>query len=992
MIEGDFPPDLFFNPSAADRGIRALHEIFIRSGSRFTLADFTSALLRALKSSTDPDLALTGFLRFVGTALGGAALFNDILQYPAYGDLLFTLFGSSQYFTDVLVREPALFRWLTSSAALTTPVSEAYLRGEIDRILEMFRRPDKQLDALKRLHRRELLRIGAQDMLGSADLPSATAQLSVLAGAVVDAALSISVDQIAGSGLEKRREPFCVIGLGKFGGNELNYSSDIDIIFVYADPGESGEADGPGAHAYFNALSERLVRNLSQPSSEGHLYRVDTRLRPNSGAGPLALSAGTYLAHYESRGELWERQMLIKARPVAGDTEFGIEFLRNLGPFVFPRSMSEQPAASVARIKARIEAEVADEPNIKLMAGGIRDIEFVAQTLQLISGGSIAAIRQSNTLNALAALEAHRLLTQSERETLRNAYTLYRTIEHRLQMMLNTQTHTLPREGRALDVLARRVGLSGSAELRRTLDANLGAVRKIFDQVLGGREKAETPGAGLQAAITGGLDERSVARAAGAVGFADIRRAAQNIRLLSRGGAPAGMPGADARAREALGSIAPLLFEGIGSTVDPDLTLASVVLLATAQPLPHLFYGQLADPAFRKLVLTICAAGPRFARELGRQPLLWDLISSEREGLAFPADLSTAGTGDIAGFKSRYEMMAGVRHLLGFTDFDTLTEEISAVAAHVVSASYAEQRRGGKKPLPPLAVFALGKFGTGELGFDADIDLLFVAGDAGDTARPLQERMAARILAGVTASASGERLYEADVRLRPEGKSAPLVVEAASYAKYLATRASLWERQSLTRLRFVEGDATVGGYVAALVSSWVYDTPLPEGWGAKIVAMRRAMESRIRTRTPGRIDLKLGPGGMADIEFVVQMIQLKFGASNPEIRWGKVCATLKKAPLPPGIPGDPAFLASAYAMYRRLEFLIRTGLEERGWVIPAGEKLQRLARLYDGSSGAALTSRLAATMKRVRKEFLDVAAFLEHAAPGEGPGAGGHPR
>jgi glutamate-ammonia-ligase adenylyltransferase len=280
-------------------------------------------------------------------------------------------------------------------------------------------------------------------------------------------------------------------------------------------------------------------------------------------------------------------------------------------------------------------------------------------------------------------------------------------------------------------------------------------------------------------------------------------------------------------------------------------------------------------------------------------------------------------------------------------------------------------------------VFALGKFGTEELGFDADLDLLFVAGDSGDSARPAQEQSAARILGGITASASGERLYEADVRLRPEGKSAPLVVEAASYAKYLATRASLWERQSLTRLRFVAGDRVVGGYVSALVSSWVYETPLPPGWGESIVAMRRAMETRGKTRREIFIDLKHGPGGMADVEFIVQMLQLKFGGTRPEIRGGKVGAILRQAWLPPGMPGESAFLASAYAMYRRLELLIRIGLEERRNVLPQGEKLQRLARLYDGSSGPALQSRVGATMKRVRQEFLEIAAFLGRATPVE---------
>ena len=979
MIERDFPRDFFSNPTGADRGIQALHETFIRSGSRFALPDFSAALLRGLKSSSDPDLALTGFLRFVGTSFGGATLFNDLLQYPAYGDLLFSLFGYSQYFADVLVREPALFRWLTATDVLTTPVTADSLRPELERVLDTFRRPEKRLDALKRLHRRELLRIGAQDILGVADLPSAAGQLSVLAGGVVDAALRIAVDQTGEGGGARPRESFCVIGLGKFGGNELNYSSDIDIIFVYGDRPEGEEPGDDAAHAYFNRLAERLVRNLSQPSSEGVLYRVDTRLRPNAGAGALAISVESCIAHYESRGELWERQMLIKARPVAGDTGFGSGFLRKLEPFVYPRTLSEQPAASVARIKSRIEAEVAGEPNIKLMAGGIRDIEFVAQTLQLINGGSNPAIREPNTLRALAALEEHGLLTKEEHAALRGAYTLYRTIEHRLQMMLNTQTHTLPRPGRAFEVLARRTGFSGAAALRRALDENLGAVRKIFEQVLGG--EGETRGVGIQALLGGALDESSAARPLSDMGFRDTRSAARHIRLLARGGAPAGMPGLDARAKEALSLVAPLLFDGITATPDPDVTLASFILLATAQPVPHLFYRQIGDPGYRKLILAICAVSPRFARELGRQPLLLELISSEQESLASPRDMPPPAMRDVAGFKSRQELMAGVRHILGYTDFDALTGEISAVASSVVTASHAALRRKGKKSSPPLAVFALGKFGTEELGFDADLDLLFVAGDPGDSARPDQEQMAERILAGVTASSSGGSLYDADVRLRPEGKSAPLVVEAASYAKYLATRASLWERQSLTRLRFVAGDRVVGAYVAALVSSWVYESPLPPGWGEGIVAMRRAMETRSKTRMENFIDLKHGPGGMADVEFIVQMFQLKFGGTRPEIRRGKVGALLRQGSFPPGMPGEAAFLASAYAMYRRLELLIRIGLEERGWVLPQGEKLQHLARLYDGSSGTALQSRLGATMKRVRQEFLAIAAFLEHASP-----------
>ena len=889
--------------------------------------------------------------------------------------------GHSQYFADVLVREPPLFRWLTSSGALASPLSSGSLRPEIDRIFATFEAGEKRLDALKRLHRRELLRIGAQDILGTADLPSATEQLSVLAAEVLDAALRIAVDQTGDPEEGRPHEAFCVIGLGKFGGNELNYSSDIDIMFVYDDGPGGVEIEDPAVHAYFNRLTGRLIRNLSQHSAEGRLYRVDARLRPNAGAGPLALSVEAFLAHYESRGELWERQMLIKARPVAGDRPFGAEFLRKLEPFVYPRTLTEHPASAVARIKSRIEAEVADEPNIKLMAGGIRDIEFVAQTLQLISGGALPAVRQTNTLRALAVLEEHRLLARQEHETLRGAYTLFRTIEHRLQMTLNTQTHTIPRDARAFEVLARRAGFPGSPGLRRAIDTNLAAVRSIFEQVLGAGGAA-APRRGIQGMIAGDPDERSVAREAGTMGFRDARGAAHNIRLLARGGTPAGMPGQDVRARETLASAAPALFGAIMATPDPDFTLGSLTLLASSQKLPHLFYTQLADPGYRKFILTVCASSPRIARELGRQPLLLELISSEQEGFAFPTPLPAPDPLDVAAFKIRHELMAGVRHLLGLTDFDGLTGEISSVASAVVVASSAAAARKGKNRIPPLAVFALGKFGTGELGFDADIDLLFVAGDAGRSALPSLEKTAARILAGVSVSAAGERLYEADVRLRPEGKSAPLVVEAGSYAKYLASRASLWERQSLTRLRFVAGERFLGEYVSALVSSWVYDAPLPEGWGETIVAMRRAMESRTRAHRVHSIDLKLGPGGMADIEFIVQMIQLSYGGTKPEIRGRKVGALLTQGWLPPGLPGDPSFLASAYAMYRRLELLLRISLEERGWVLPEGEKLRRLALLYDGSPGGSLEARVISTMNRVREEFLGIAAFLERARPG----------
>jgi len=271
-------------------------------------------------------------------------------------------------------------------------------------------------------------------------------------------------------------------------------------------------------------------------------------------------------------------------------------------------------------------------------------------------------------------------------------------------------------------------------------------------------------------------------------------------------------------------------------------------------------------------------------------------------------------------------------------------------------------------------VFGLGKLGTGELGLDADLDLLFVGGEGRRHDHEALDKEGARLLRGLTAVTSRGRLYEADVRLRPEGKSAPLVVDAASYARYLAGRASLWERQSLTRLRFVAGDAVVGGAVSGLVARHVYETPLPGRWTEDIVGMRRKMETRSRVRPGAFLDVKLGPGGMADIEFAAQMVQLKYGGAIPDLRGMKTLQVLR-ARSHGAIPGSESeILATAYAMYRRIEFLMRVGLEERGSVLPEGERLDRLARLYDGSSGAALESRVGATMRKVRGTFLDIAA------------------
>jgi glutamate-ammonia-ligase adenylyltransferase len=973
------PPRSFPGSPRNSRLLERLHEEFLASGSQYTLATFSPLLLRHLESSPDPEMALTNLVRFVEASFSRTAFFNDLVRLPVLPDLLVKLLGNSQYFSDILVRDPTLPQWLISTNVLNTRLTAASLQPELRRIEEAFQKPERRLDALKRIHRREILRVGAQDLLGIFGLRELTLELSELADAMVAGALMVAAAQVADRFPLPPATPFAVIGLGKLGGRELNYSSDIDVVFAYRDEGEVSEGlggrGGPGPagythHEYFNALCERLVQNLSQSSAEGYLYRVDTRLRPESGAGPLARSVGSYLAYYESRGELWERQMLMKAHPVAGDRDFGAAFLRQLEPFVMPRSSILHPAETVARVKARIERAAADEANIKLMPGGIRDIEFVAQTLQLIHGPSRPEIRTGNTLEALAALEGARLLTTEESRALREAYTLYRTMEHRLQMMLNTQTHRLPDDERLFALLATRVGCASADGLRLLLGRSLGAVRGVFEQVMVSGPSGEE--VDLLGILDGGMGEESVQEFLRSRGFRDGRLALRNLRTLVAGGALTGARTVDRRTREAFRAVAPMLFDEIGTTPDPDMTLSGVSLLAAAQKFPQQFFDLMGGAGFRKFILDVCKISPRLARGLARDPLLLETLAADSGALARWSARGPEGA-SLVEFKNREEVRLGVRYVLGFTPFETLTGDLSSLADAILRSVMEEELKKARLASAPLVVLALGKYGTGELNFDGDLDVIFVCGDKALPKMSRLEAAAAKIVSRLSAVTAEGRLYEVDTRLRPEGRNAPLVAVEERYLRYLETRASLWERQSLTRLRAVCGDPDLVSGLPRSTARRTYERPLPRGWVEETLAMRKKMESRSRLGGPTPLDVKLGEGGMADIEFLVQMAQLRYGGESASLRFGTVDSILGTGEIPSLTRGEREHLRETYRFYRRIETLLRLALEERNTLLPEGPRLDLLARCLGEPTGAGLRERVTESMRATRRSFLEMA-------------------
>ncbi len=949
-------PSAFFPVhSPAFKNYQTLQGIVANAGCRFSPVEFLQALEHQLQRSPDPAMVVTNFLRVMESTASASTLLNDLFQYPVLLETLVKICGYSQYLSDVLVRDPQLFRWLTASDVMTKPGNRAYFVTEINRVLGMFQRAERRMDGLRRLYRREILRIGARDILGEADLAGVTSEISVLADCLVHAAIQVAEQELQTQFRKVPSTQFSVVGLGKLGGSELNYSSDIDILLVYRDEGTCITERGKKIthNEYFNRLAEKIVQYLSAGTAEGHLYRVDTRLRPESGAGPLTRSLASYLLYYETRGELWERQMLIKARPIAGDEQLGRDFVRALQPFVYPRTFLRNPIESIVRIKARIESKSDTANSIKLRQGGIRDIEFIVQALQLLHGGKHPAIRANGTIDALEQLTLVGLLNARDADDLHRAYVLYRTLEHRVQMELNTQTHAIPETKEEIASLALRSGMPDANTLTETLEKHTRCVRELFDRVLA------TP-SDLQFVTLLDMMERGSDKELNALfsqyGLENLADAKRALALLGRGKSLTTSEQLDARTQDTFRELAPALFDEIAASRNPDLALANLASVVHSQRRPELLYHRLREPLFRNLLISICAVSPLVARRIALDP---EVIERAIQG--------KQATGSLVRRKNTGELFAGIRNILGKTTLEQLTDELTEIANEICSLAYLRSAGKGAQR-GSLAMFALGKFGSRELMFGSDLDLFFVCETESSTGQAAMEKRAERIVGLLTQVSEEGTLYKVDVRLRPEGRNAPLTVQRKEFEKYLLHRASLWERQSMTRLRFVCGNETLGAKVEKIVDDFVFGSALPSGWIQEIVAMRKQMESRIRPSKRGGVDIKLGKGGVVDIEFLVQALMMRQKLHNVKAR--PMVETI--AHIDSLNEVQRRALSESYSLYRTVEKFMRLTLEEHGHTLPSGNSLNVLARCVGMKSGSELTDAVTASMKRVKDMFSEI--------------------
>jgi glutamate-ammonia-ligase adenylyltransferase len=950
------------------------------------LVPLPAPALAALARTGRPDQGLAHLERFVETSASRLSLYPRLQEHPRLAEHLVRVFSHSRFLTEILVRNPEHLYWVFEETPFLRQDLDAQTLGrQVRQQLAAEQPPALRLEALRRFQRRELLRIGAAEVLGLKPVAQVGRELADLADAVIGYALETAAGELEARHGRPRGEGgqvahFAVICLGKHGGQELNYSSDVDLLFVYSEEGQTRPPRGGSSmtnEEYFSRLGRRLIQMLTEASPEGFLYRVDMRLRPEGEVGPLVRSLESLRAYYELHGQLWERQMLIKARLAAGSARVWRSFRALVAPFVYPAHFQVSPREEIRRIKERIESQIREGPsrdnNIKLRAGGIRDIEFIVQCLQLLRGRVELKVRSHNTLEAIAQLARAKALSAEETETLRQAYCFFRRVENLLQIEEGRSVYALPEDPVAATGLARCLGLGEGPALQREMEGHLERVRRIFESVFHPGLPAAEEWGWLSEAEPGNDRAR---KALAARGFANGEAAHRHLAQLLQGGM------VTSAARQHLEELLPELIKALLRSADPDQTLVRFAQIVGAYGAPGGLYGLLrAYPAFRELLIAICGSSPFLAELVRRDPGLLDGLVSQtpgppQEGLEDPAallrhrnqELLRIGTDDLLGLASEEET---------FLRLTELAEEILR-AAHALAFRRVVRRlgrprtRGGEAR---FAVFAGGKFGGRELDFGSDLDLFFVYEGEGQTGRTRTENhlFFTELAQELIRLLAEDNLYPVDARLRPEGRNAPMVVSAPAYRRYLQGRAALWERLALSRARLVVGDEELGRRLQGAIHRFVFGREVDAQTALEVRQMRLRMEPG----QPGAVDIKRGPGGIVDIEFIAQILVLKLGRTQRALRLTSTRQALGRLGQTGQLP-EAQFLLAAYERLRGIEKGMRLASDQADNTLPEGRELAALARSVGPASPEELVEEVGELMRRTRRLFDGIfAAFTE---------------
>jgi len=865
---------------------------------------------------------------------------SEVLSRPEVLPVLGALLGGSEFLAEQVTRRRELFSFLFLDGGFLRRASPEELSGEA--VSEAGRCEDEAgvKAALRRIKLREVARIGTRDLAGIATLDEVMEDLSALASAALSGALSFGRRQLTerygaprvdeGGGCECG---FVVMGMGKLGGGELNFSSDIDLLYLYET--DSGTTDGGregkpiSLHQYFVRLSEMITRIVSEVTEDGFVFRVDLRLRPEGTRGDLANSLRSVEIYYESWGQTWERAALIKARPVAGDLAVGEEFLKVVTPFVYRKYLDFTSIEEIKEMKDRINHATARNRkggrDLKLGAGGIREIEFFAQAHQLIYGGKNPALRVRKTTEALEELVRQGIVPENERKALGEAYAFLRALEHRIQVFQERQTHVLPQRERELRRLARTMGLPDEDALLATLDRHSDNVRTIYGRLFrGGQEEfpSDIP-ADVSALFFQDQDEGEAIARLASLGFADPRTARRNLSAL-REGPP--FVRLSARARRYLGKIGPAVLSSVVRTPDPDMALAHTERFLASIGARTMFYAMLFEnPRVIDALVRLFGSSRFLSGFLLHHPELLDTFLKQElpsliktksdlhrelgDVLATCADFEQE-LDELRHFKHLETLRIGIHDLAGNLSLEEGMHQLSALAEVLLSEALALARREVTRRFGiPIAgeagtgvgarfcVLGMGKLGAEELSYHSDLDIIFLYSAGGETVpgggpgeyrkvtnHEYFAKVAQRLITILTTATREGHVYKLDTRLRPSGNAGPLVSSLAAFERYHERSAQLWERQALLKCRFVAGDREFGKKVEEMAARFTYERPVPKGAAEEIHRLRMRMEVELGRERNDRLNLKVGRGGVVDVEFAAQYLQMLHGGAHPSLR------------------------------------------------------------------------------------------------------------
>jgi glutamate-ammonia-ligase adenylyltransferase len=967
------------DPAAA---LRNLHALTPTPREAELLTPALPRLLAELAAAPDPDMALNNLERLAGQ--GERATFLRLLgAHPGAIPLLARLGGTSQFLADTLRRYPTLLPWLLEPRTMRQWLSDE-LAADLAASLEAFDRPEARLNALRRFKYRQLLRIGCRDILGDADLTVTTEELSHLADVCLAAAWDWARERLerlygAPTGADGAPTGLAVIGMGKLGGEELNYSSDIDPIFVYGDDGlTAGGESGRIANGEFFAQAVRsIVDILESVTEEGHVFRVDLRLRPEGRSGALILSVDGYRRYFAERAVLWERQALIKARLAAGDPAVGARFFEAVRPFVYRPGLDPAIVREVRNMKAQIDRALrgkdAEHRNVKLGRGGIREVEFLVQALQLLYGGDDPWLRERHSLRAIFRLTERGYLPPALGRELGDALVYLRTVEHRLQILHEFQIHTLPDEPRALGLLARRMGIARPPEAAaRRFMARHRRVTALVHRAF--RDFFAAP-----PAVAARPVRIPTYTSLKATGFADPDRARQQLRLVLEGRPLIPYPAAASRA---VARLFPVLLDALWQSPDPDEALNQFERFVAAAGPRTAYLELLADrPELLTNLVRLCARGELLTELLMSQPELLgglarpDTFAAHKSKREFRAELAPvlAPRLDPAERKDRLRRLKqaqelGIiwRMLLGVTDTERFSLEMTALAeaALAVAWTLALEQTAGQYGVPrdpagrfvPAAIVGLGKFGGRELTTGSDLDLFVVYRGAGHTDGA--ERVEAHVfydravesltgwLGDITAAGIA---FPVDLRLRPGSKGSGFASSDDALERYYREWADPWERQTLTRARLVGGDPGLGRAVRRRIRGLLYGPEAPPPDLKEMRLLRERMERELGRETPGRFHVKFGRGGLVDVEFITQALQMRHGARHPGLRRANTLQAIREIRAVGLLSAaDGETLARQYRFLRRVSLGLRLfGTRPSDTLELAGPNPARLAKTLE---------------------------------------------